>query len=87
LSGHAAGNGVDCKSNFNSVLDELFGQLGDGILSLGYGHTVSRDDDNAFAVCEEFGDLFGIGLDVFAVLGGFCFGSACSPAPEDDVFK
>jgi hypothetical protein len=31
------------KSNLNSVLFQVFGQLCDSILSLSYCHTISRD--------------------------------------------
>ena len=78
---------MDGKSDFDSIGDEEFGELSDGVLSLGNSHTVSWNNNDVFAVDKHLSDLFSISLDVLSVFGDLSFGSGGSPAAEDNVFE
>ena len=48
-------------STLDALRLEQLGQVAHGVLRLGHGHAVARDDDDALDAVEQHGDLFGRG--------------------------
>ena len=90
VAGETAGDGVDTEADVLAGAAEDVGELSNGVLGVGDGHTVAGDDEDVLSVPEVVSDTSGIDGEVGALglLGlGLLGGGALTEATGEDVHE